>query len=273
MVTVRMFDNLRTLLGEIRSTGHLLKDSSQRMSMSAKQSAVAVVSATEESESLSTAVDEMHESIKALADNAGESTNVVTAANGAVNRAAESVRELNVSSDEIGEVLALIDSIAEQTNLLALNATIEAARAGEVGKGFAVVANEVKNLAEQTARATDEVGLKVAGIRERVADAMSNMEAISGGIDQVQGMSMSLADAVQQQSSTTGEIAMSVTSMHQSTEMSRATTQSASQAIEELAGLGDALDGLLRRFQLPEDTNDASARGPEVDLSDEVELF
>jgi methyl-accepting chemotaxis protein len=184
------------------------------------------------------------------------------------------VRELTASSDEIGQVLALIDDIAEQTNLLALNATIEAARAGEVGKGFAVVANEVKNLAEQTARATDEVGEKVAGIRNRVGTAMTDMEAISGGIDKVHAMSTSLAKAVNTQSETTGEISMSVTSMHQSTEMSRATTESAGQAIEELAGLGVALDGLLDRFQLCEEQAAAEiGTEQDVDLGDGFEQF
>ncbi len=273
-IAVRMLDNLRGLVGEIRSTSRMLRDEAARMSRSSEQSKVAVVAATEESQSLSSAVDQMHASIQEIALSASESTYVVTSAHDAVARAEASVRELTASSEEIGQVLALIDDIAEQTNLLALNATIEAARAGEVGKGFAVVANEVKDLAEQTARATDEVGEKVAGIRERVGTAMTDMEAISGGIDKVHEMSASLAKAVNTQSETTGEITMSVTSMHQSTEMSRATTESAGQAIEELAGLGDALGRLLDRFQLGEQETTAEVGAErDVDLGDGFEQF
>ena len=272
-IAARMIEGLRGLVGEIRSTSRMLREESARMSRASQQSKVAVVAATEESQSLSSAVEHMHASIQEIALSASESTHVVTSAHDAVARAEASVRELTASSDEIGEVLALIDDIAEQTNLLALNATIEAARAGEVGKGFAVVATEVKNLAEQTARATEEVGEKVSGIRERVGAAMSDMEAISGGIDKVHKMSKSLARAVNTQSGTTGEISMSVTSMHQSTEMSRATTESAGQAIEELRGLGDALGGLIERFQLREEDAAAVASEEELDFGDSFEQF
>ena len=111
------------------------------------------------------------------------------------------------SAAKIGEVVALINSIAEQTNLLALNATIEAARAGEAGKGFAVVASEVKQLASQTARATEDISARVAGIQKATGDTVQSIGRIVETIDSIRSISAAIAGAVEEQSVTTQEIA------------------------------------------------------------------
>jgi methyl-accepting chemotaxis protein len=122
----------------------------------------------------------------------------------------ETVKKLGESSSEIGNVVKVITSIAQQTNLLALNATIEAARAGEAGKGFAVVANEVKELAKQTAKATEDIGQKIEAIQGDAKGAVKAIEEIGTIISQINDISNSIASAVEEQTVTTNEIGRSV---------------------------------------------------------------
>ncbi|WP_419896180.1 methyl-accepting chemotaxis protein [Roseomonas sp. USHLN139] len=128
-----------------------------------------------------------------------------------------SVRDLADSSRRIGDVIALISSIAGQTNLLALNATIEAARAGEAGKGFAVVASEVKNLASQTARATEEIGAQIAGMQQSTRQAVEAIRAIAGTVERTSEIANAIAQAVQQQDIATQEIARSAAQVAEAT--------------------------------------------------------
>ena len=120
------------------------------------------------------------------------------------------MNKLGESSQEIGNVIKVITSIAQQTNLLALNATIEAARAGEAGKGFAVVANEVKELAKQTAKATEDIGRKIEAIQVDTKGAVAAIEEIGTIINQINDISNSIATAVEEQTVTTNEIGRSV---------------------------------------------------------------
>ncbi|MEI8147362.1 MAG: methyl-accepting chemotaxis protein, partial [Alphaproteobacteria bacterium] len=118
--------------------------------------------------------------------------------------------QLADAAQKIGEVVDLIRAIAEQTNLLALNATIEAARAGEAGKGFAVVASEVKNLASQTARATEEIAGQVSGIQSSTAGAVDAIKAIAGTMSEINGVTAAIAAAVEEQGAATAEISRNV---------------------------------------------------------------
>jgi methyl-accepting chemotaxis protein len=125
-------------------------------------------------------------------------------------RATETIRQLGESSAEIGNVIKLITSIAEQTNLLALNATIEAARAGDAGKGFAVVASEVKDLAQETARATEDIGARVNAIQQDTGGAVEVINRISEVIAQINDFQTTIASAVEEQTATTGEMSRSI---------------------------------------------------------------
>ena len=125
--------------------------------------------------------------------------------------------ELTRAAGRIGDVVKLITAIAEQTNLLALNATIEAARAGEAGRGFAVVASEVKSLASQTAKATDEISSHIAGMQGATQESVAAIKEIGGTIGQISDIASSIASAVEHQSAATQEIARSVQTVAQGT--------------------------------------------------------
>ncbi len=152
----------------------------------------------------------MMSSVQEISKSAQESARIVRSAVQAADVATNTVTKLGTSSQQIGQVVKLITSIAQQTNLLALNATIEAARAGEAGKGFAVVANEVKELAKQTAKATEEISQKIALIQSDTKNAVSAIGTIGSIINQVDQLSNSIAAAVEQQSVATAEISQSV---------------------------------------------------------------
>jgi methyl-accepting chemotaxis protein len=191
---------------------------SQQMASNAEETAVQanVVSAASEQvsknvASVATASEEMQASIREIAKNANDSARVAKNAVVMAQSTNETMRKLGDSSQEIGNVIKVITSIAQQTNLLALNATIEAARAGEAGKGFAVVANEVKELAKQTAKATEEISQKIEATQDVTKGAVAAIEEIGAIINQINDISNSIASAVEEQTVTTNEIGRSVT--------------------------------------------------------------
>ena len=155
--------------------------------------------------------EQMGASIREIAQNANDAAKVANRATGVATSTNDLVAKLGVSSAEIGHVVKAITSIAEQTNLLALNATIEAARAGEAGQGFAVVAGEVKELARETARATDEITRRVAAIQVDTSGAVAAIEEISAIIASINDYQLTIASAVEEQTATTSEMSRSVT--------------------------------------------------------------
>jgi methyl-accepting chemotaxis protein len=167
------------------------------------QTAATVQSAAAASQQLSASIDE-------IGRQASESSRIASAAMEQTENVVTKVADLRSAASQIGTVVSLINNIAKQTNLLALNATIEAARAGDAGRGFAVVANEVKSLAQQTARATDEIGGQIDAIRDAVVGAADSIQGIAGTVHHVNEIAMSIASAVIEQGAATQEITRSV---------------------------------------------------------------
>ena len=213
--------------------------------------------------SVAVAAEQMTASIKEISSNAQAAARIATTAVQVADVTSTTISKLGDSSKEIGKVLQVITSIAEQTNLLALNATIEAARAGEAGKGFAVVANEVKELAKETAKATEDIGNKVQAIQGDTDAAIKAIKEIHTIIGQVHDISTTIAGAVEEQTATTNEIGRSVTEAARGAseiarnisgvaESAQNTAEGATQtqtAATSLLGMAGALQSVVGRFR------------------------
>ena len=161
-------------------------------------------------QTVAASTEQLSGSIQEISQQVAHSSTKASEAVTEAERANEKVQSLDDAAKKIGEVVALITDIADQTNLLALNATIEAARAGEAGKGFAVVASEVKNLANQTAKATEDISTQISDIQDATFDAVHAIEGISGTIGEINSIASTIAAAVEEQGAATQEIARSV---------------------------------------------------------------
>jgi methyl-accepting chemotaxis protein len=199
------------------AAGTLTRTADTTQSLS-NQVASASEEASQNMQSVASATEELSASVDEIGKRVRESNRIAEAAVQQAEATDGRIGKLSRAAQQIGDVVKLITAIAEQTNLLALNATIEAARAGEAGRGFAVVASEVKSLASQTARATDEISSHISGMQSATQESVAAIKEIGGTIGQISEISSSIATAVEQQGSATQEIARSVQNVAQGTQ-------------------------------------------------------
>jgi methyl-accepting chemotaxis protein len=270
--------NLRELIAgavssaqTVAATAASLGESAARSSASsdgtAAQAGVVASAAEQVSQNVQTVAagaEEMGASIREIAQNSNEAAKVANLATEQAAVTNETVQKLGASSLEIGNVIKVITSIAEQTNLLALNATIEAARAGEAGKGFAVVASEVKELAQETAKATEDIARRVEAIQGDTEGAVGAIAEITQIIGQINDYQLTIASAVEEQSATTtemsrgvqesatgaSEIAGNITGIAAGAQENARTMEQMSAAVGELAHVSEQLRAQVSRFRL-----------------------
>ena len=254
----------------LASAAEELTATAQQMSANAEETSAQanVVSTASEQvnknlQTVSAGTEEMGASIREIAKNATDAAKIATSAVKLAEQTNQTVTKLGDSSTEIGQVIEVITSIAQQTNLLALNATIEAARAGEAGKGFAVVANEVKELAKETAKATEDISRKIEGIQTDTKGAVDAIASITQVINEVNSISSTIATAVEEQNATTNEMARNLSEAARGSgeivhnvagvaEAAQNTTRGATdtqRAAAELARMATSLRELVGRFK------------------------
>jgi methyl-accepting chemotaxis protein len=248
---------------ELAAVGIQMNSNAKETSAQAQVVSTSADKVSESTQAVAAGVEEMSASIREISISAVEASTVANKAVDIAQRTNTIMSKLSTSSLEIGHVLKVISSIAEQTNLLALNATIEAARAGELGKGFAVVANEVKELARQTAKATEEIG-SITTIQSDTKGALASIEEITAIINKINDISSVIASAVEEQAATTGQMGSSVAEAASGSttiainiktvaQAARSTTEGAAnsqQSAASLARVAAELQSLIGKFKI-----------------------
>jgi methyl-accepting chemotaxis protein len=271
--------SVTSAIEKLSSVSRHMSENSEQTSQQAKTAAATTGQVTHNLQTVATGTEEMNASISEIAKNASESARVAGEAVKVAQSTNDTISKLGDSSSQIGQVIKVITSIAEQTNLLALNATIEAARAGEAGKGFAVVANEVKELAKQTATATEDIGKRIDLIQADSQQSVQAIGTVATIINRINDISSTIATAVEEQSATTSEITRHISEGARGSgeisniisalaQVSLETSQGARElqnATQELAGMSAELKNLVGQFKYQANRTSGGQQGKSPD--------
>ncbi|WP_420403467.1 methyl-accepting chemotaxis protein [Nisaea sp.] len=247
---------------QLDATAKSMASIAERAEGQASSVAAASEEATTNVQTVAAAAEQLTMSISEIGAQVSESTRISAEAAGQAEETRESVIGLDQAAQKVGEIVDMINDIAEQTNLLALNATIEAARAGEAGKGFAVVASEVKNLANQTAQATDEIAGQISSMQSETSKAVDAIRTISETVNRISTIATGIASAVEEQNAATSEISRnvqqaaegttevssSIVSVNEGAQETGAAASQVLQTAQEVAHQSNTLNGIVDRF-------------------------
>ncbi len=242
LISDKMNEGSETTVANVNTVA----SAAEQMSSNMDSVAAAMEEASTNIEIVATGTGEMQASIDKVSENSGHTREITGKAVEKAQQASERVKELGRAAEEINKVTDTINSISSQTNLLALNATIEAARAGEAGKGFAVVANEIKELAGQTAGATEDIAINIKQIQDQISGAVTEIQEISQIIDQIDNFVNEAASAIELQAATTSEITDNINQVSQGIQE---VNMNISQSSEVSAQVAEEISGVLRASQ------------------------